>query len=220
MGYYSRTNLRCSRPELIASGSTLNKKYNSNIIGCNGDAIHFLTRKFFLHEDILKLSEDNPDVTFTAITWNASEYYEQIVYTIIYSNGKYEEIGSKPNYQVSYPQLSEEATTYCNEFIDKILDFVENYPPHDLIPQMGNEDHNPSSQFRDNGLEAYLKFTWENEDHRFNAENKHWYLFEINYESKDQENLKRLRTEKDMLKKLRKSDSGNSKDQEYDVLPF
>lgn len=220
MGYCYRTNLKCTKPELISPGSTFEQSTYSEIIKVVGDEFHYITRAGDIYDEILNLSKEHPDVVISARTWNVSEFFEQIEYKLIYSNGTCEEIGSEPRYQISYPNLSEEASTFCDEFADKIFDFVKKNPPYKLLHPNSSRDYHPASQYRDDRFEAYLKFKWENEDHRFTAENKHWYLIEIKYESKDQENLKRLRSENEMLKKQLHSGNGNSIDSEYDELPF
>lgn len=200
MGCYYRTNLRCTKPEIIASGSSFAQSTKSEIINTDENEIHYFTNNDVLHEELLDLSKEHPDVSFTAKTWCDSEYYAQIVWTLIYTNGSYEKVNREPRYLFSWSCTGAVDDSMIEEFRRRISQFLDRSAPHKLFPQKERENKCPSGQYYNDGLIAYVKFIWETEDYRFTAENKHGYLIKIKYESKDKENLKRLRIDNKILR--------------------
>lgn len=214
MSDYSRTNLTCTRPEIIASGCTFVQASDSELIGNKGNEMHFTTHGDNMHEELLKLSIEHPGESFSARTWNDSDYYYRIIYTVTYKNGHYQEINSEPGYVFCGPSLDSVDDSLSEEFQQKILCFLKEINPPKLFSQGSEEEEFPKGQYLKDGLRAYITFERETEDHRFIAENKHGYMIEIKYQSKDKENLKRLRLDNEILRKqLNESD-------DYDNFPF
>jgi hypothetical protein len=211
MGYSYRTNLRCTRPELIASGSTFAQSTYSEIIEKVEDEIHFITRAGDIHEDLKKLSKQHPDVSFTAKTWNDCDFYDRTIWTIVHKNGDYKQIDATPEYVFLGPGEPECDESLSEEMRNKVSHFLDEIKPHTLFSESGD-----SSQYYGDGLRAYFSFIWETEDHRFIAENKHGYMIQIKYESKDKENLERLR----VINKSLRAQLNRKDDEGYDGLPF
>ncbi len=213
MGYYFRTNLSCTNPELIESGSTFNQKTYSEIIGTNGNEIHYINWKATMYDEVIELSIQNPGEEFYISCWY-DDFYSSTKYTGVIKNGEYHETKVEPIYMFSYPSNLKVDSKLIDEFVQKItqyLDDVKYYKEDsDKIVYYNLPDNSPNK----NGLKSYITFTWETEDHRFIAENKHDQLIEIKYESKDKENLKRLKRENEILKEQVNDTS------EYPELPF
>jgi len=209
MGQYYRTNLRCSQPELIASGSSFERSSYSEIIDIVKDEFHYLTRAGDIHKDLQELSKQHPDVVFSARTWCDSDYYDRHIYTLVYNNGEYKDVDASPGYVFAGPSEADLDKALPEEMRNKLSQFLDEIKPHTLFSDSGD-----SSQYYRNGLQAYFSFIWETEDHRFTAENKHGYMIYINYESKDKENLERLRADNSSLRAQLDRKDG------YNDLPF
>lgn len=221
MADWTRTNLSCTNPEIISSGSTFQKNTKSKLLGSNDNIFHYLTERDSMHEEIIELSKVHPNQTFTATTWDDTAYYFRVLYTTVYHRGMHHEINMKPGYVFSYPcMLDEELKRRLIAHIKLYLERIEKT----TYNKYGEKDFDLISHKEDiDGFSSYLTITWENEDHRFIATNKCGYMFDIEYKSKDRENLQKLREklqlqkhEADACRKKSENDNDNS---EY-IFPF
>jgi hypothetical protein len=98
MGYRWRTNVQCTNPELIASGSTFNKKCKEFILSIESG----ISKYYCIGQDFnyapFQFSREHPLETFTGVTWNDSDYYDCIEFTLIINNGEYKQVKSEPHY--------------------------------------------------------------------------------------------------------------------------
>jgi len=221
MADWTRTNLSCTNPEIISSGSTFYKNTDSILLGSEDNVFHYLTDSSFMHEELIELSKIHPDQTFTATTWEDTEYYDRVIWRVIYHSGKWNEISKKPGYVFTYPINSDEELT--KKFMARINLYLERIERtrHNI---KGEKEFDLISHEKDNdGFSSYLTITWENQDHRFIATNKYGYMFEIEYQNKDKENLQKLKEKLNLLEleldAIRKAKENETDDSE-DFLPF
>ena len=211
MGYYYRTNLTCTDPDLIASGSTFNQKIiYYEIIGTKGSEIQYISRIGPLHDEVIKLSLQHPNEEFHITTWNNSEILFCKKYTGVIHNGEYKETQIEPRYVIVGPQIGQVDNSLVVQFREKLSKYLEKVKKGSKGSDNRIHYNIPDPNITFDGLKVIAKFIWETEDHRFIAENKHGYMIEIKYESKDKENLERLRLDnKILMEQINKKDDDN-----------
>jgi hypothetical protein len=170
MGYYTQTNVSCTNPEILSSGSTFNQKWGDFLMQSKNGVAYYYCRKEYLNDAIIELSKENPAVTFTGVTWNDSDYYDCIKYTLIIKNGKYKIVKYEPEYQYFFPIIEDDEykrlAERFREHIDlylKRLDIVNDDPvERELIDFLNDKEDNE-------GFKSYCTITWENDEHLFTA---------------------------------------------------
>ena len=77
MSYRVRTNVKCTNPDLIASGSTFNKKWEKFLLGIESGYTQYYCGGEYINDALFQLSMEYPHDTFTGVTWIA-----QIITTV------------------------------------------------------------------------------------------------------------------------------------------
>lgn len=186
MGYYSATNLSCTKPELIASGSTFNQNTTSELLEVKDGKAYYRTLKRSMFNEIYELSEMHPEETFTITWWWDDDYYKRVIWTEVFIDGKYKEMKVEPGY-VFIPKEDfrvDKALIY--RFHEVLLKYVKRI---DLIREDPEDgivfDRLNDQNFFDDDFRSHFQIIWENEDHKFVGTNKDTFDFEIEYEKKD-----------------------------------
>ena len=213
MGYTYRTNLSCTNPELLASGSTFNQTTKSEIIKIKGNEVHYHTYCDTMYDELLELSIKYPKEKFFITYWD-DDYYSCEQHSGVFSEGIYHETTIDPKYRFQYSKNTGADQNLVDEFIDKISKYLDakKYQKDHSDPMIYYQI--PNAEECHDGLKASVKYIWETEDHRFIGENIYYHVIEISYENKDKENLKRLKLENENLKHQLDDTIG------FDDLPF
>lgn len=140
------------------------------------------------------------------------DYYGYDIQTDQIISGVSECTKHRPGYV--FLHMSNVDSVPVKTFMDKISAYLDNFTSTfessvSKIPPIHD------NKMQEDGLQSYLTFAWETEDHRFTGINRYDYLIEISYENKDRENLEKLRNEVTILKKMLAE-----KDCSNDGLPF
>jgi hypothetical protein len=98
MSYRVRTNVKCTNPDLIASGSTFNKKWGKFLLVIESDFTQYYCGGDYFNDALFQLSLEYPLETFTGVTWNDSDYYDCMKFTLVIKNGKYKQVKREPCY--------------------------------------------------------------------------------------------------------------------------
>jgi hypothetical protein len=214
MGYDVRTNLSCSNPEVISSGSTFNQEWAKNLMEIDGGVFKYYSRGYYLHDNIAALSKQYPDETFTGITWNDSDIYDRIKYTLIYKNGECKQVNCEPgyvygvyndNYYEMPTDLFERFKKHLHRYIERIdivREDIEEGVVFDFLNNKPDED----------GFMSYYTIIWENDEHKFTATRRFTSQIAIKYEKKEPLPGRHLEKDKELVEA--------SHDDLYDDLPF
>ena len=163
-----------------------------------------------MYTEVEELSLLYPEEEFFITSWNDSDYYDRKRYTGVFINGDYEETKVEPEYTFFGPSEQNVDSTLINEFVQKMSKFIDKAISQKDDPSSVTNYLIPDNSQDKDGFKTYITFQWETEDHRFIAENKHGYMIEIQYESKDKENLERLRLDnKILMEQINKKDDDN-----------
>lgn len=188
MGYYSRTNLSCTKPELIASGSTFNQNTNSELLEVKDGEAYYRTLKTTMHHEVDELSKLHPEETFTLTLWWDEDYYHCIKCTGIFIEGIYKQIKLEPIYVFLGPEVGAVEDELINRFKDVVMKYVNRI---DLIrndPEEGPVFERLNDQnFFGEDFQSHFQIIWENRKHKFIGTNDFGHLIEIKYERKDPE---------------------------------
>lgn len=185
MGYYSCTKLSCSKPEIIASGSTFNQNTTSELLEVkDGKAIYRTWKRSMLNE-IYDLSELHPEETFTTTWWWDEDYYTRTFWTGVFINGKYKEVKVEPGYSFFQDTVRSVDEELINRFKDVLMKYVERInivredPEEGIVFDFLNEQN-----FFDDDFRSHFQIVWENKEHKFTGTNKIGLSFDIKYETK------------------------------------
>lgn len=185
MGYYSITNLSCTNPKILSSGSTYNQNTNSEFLGIENGKSHYRTWKSNMHQEILELSELHPDETFTETWWWDENYLKRILWTGVYFNGKYKELKMEPGYVFIEPSKGIVDDNLVKRFSEHVMLYVERINLIEEDPEKGTKFNFLSHEMDGDGFCSHISITWENADHKFTAINKVGYMINIEYEKKE-----------------------------------
>lgn len=188
MGYYSSTKLSCTRPELIASGSTFNQNTESELLEVKDGKALYRTWKSSMHNEIEELSRLYPEETFTITWWWNEDYFTRILWTGVFINGKYKEVKEEPGYSFFQNDVGSVDKELINRFQDVLMKYVERInivredPDEGTIFDIINDQN-----FFDDDFRSHFQIIWENKEHKFTGTNKDGFIFDIKYEMKDPE---------------------------------
>lgn len=183
---YSRTNLSCTRPELIASGSTFNQNTNSELLEVKDGKASYRTLNGTIHHEVDELSKLHPKETFTVTWWWDEDYYHRVICTGLFNDGKYKKVKFEPSYVFFGPTVGVVEDQLIDRFKDVIMKYVNRI---DIIrddPEEGTVfDRLNDQNFFDDDFQSHFQIIWENSEHKFIGTNDFGYLIEIKYERKD-----------------------------------
>lgn len=185
MGYNTQTNVICTNPCLIGSGSTFNQQWADCILEIKSGSTSYYCSKEYLNDAIIELSKKHPEETFTGVTWNDSDFETCIKYTLIIKNGEYEVVKMEPEYQVFFPVIEDnEYKRLSSRFRDHIalylkrLDILKNDPIDGYKIDILNDKKDSD------GFKSYFVIIWENGEHRFTATKRFISQVVVGYEKK------------------------------------
>ena len=189
MGYNTITKLLCTKPDLISSGSTFSQTTHSRLLGNNNGETEYLSKEYYIIDDIIELSKKYPNETFTGVTWNDSDFYNSVSDTIVYKNGHGKVIKVEPYYQFLYPVIDDEI---YNKLVERFIEEVRLYIKRIDIIKEDVDDPVDGTVFDflndiedDNGFKSYYTITWENDQHKFTATKRLTSNILIHYEKKE-----------------------------------
>jgi len=191
MGFYVGTKVSCTKPELLATGSTFNQEWLDSIERIEDGITFYHCWKKYFNYALAELSRINPEVTFSGCTWIDDDYYDAVDLTFILKNGFYDYVDKAPHYQILFPFIEdEEYISLKNRFqkhienylqrIDIIRKDSENGVVFDFLNDIEEQD----------GFSSYFTITWENEYHKFTATKRATSHVMVDYERKTPENAK------------------------------
>jgi hypothetical protein len=201
MGYYRGTRVSCTKPELLASGSTFNQKWADFIVSIMSGVTYYHCRKEYLNDAIVELSKQHPDVTFTGVTWTDDDFQDSVEFTSIIKNGKEEEVKIAPHYQILFPVIDDDEYNRLSiRFGDHIelylnrLDIIKDDPIEGQVIDILNDKKD------EEGFKSYITITWENDKHRFTATKRYTSQVIVDYHRKKPESNEHAGNEKDSIK--------------------
>lgn len=201
MGYYRVTRVSCTSPDLFVSGSTFNQEWSDCIVSIKNGVVEYYCRKDYLNDALIELSKQHPEVTFSAVTWNDSDYYDRIIYSIIIKNGVYEVVNREPEYQYFSPVIdNDEYNKLSRKFKDHVdiylkrIDIIRKDPIKGTIFDFLNDNED------NDGFRSYYTIVWENHGHKFIATKRFTSHVIVEYQKKNPDNDKLFDFEKDQLK--------------------
>jgi hypothetical protein len=185
MGYRFRTNVRCTNPGLIASGSTFNIKWGKFILGIRSGITQYYCGGDYLNSALLEFSRKNPQEVFTGVTWNDSDYYDCKKYTLIIKNGEYEQVKCEPFYVYGFRINDYEIPEGLFERFEKHLErYIERI---DIVHRDTNKgevfDFLNDKEDQD-GFRSFYTITWENDKHKFTATRRFTSQVMVDYQKK------------------------------------
>jgi hypothetical protein len=185
MGNRIGTKVKCTKPELLLSGSTFNNEWKDFLFNVKDGVTEYYCRNDYLNEAISDLSKKNPEVTFTGVTWIDDDYYDSIDYTYIVKNGDFNVVKEKPHYNFMYPPIENDVfKILLKKFIQHVIQYLERI---DVIYENPNEGlvfdflNDKTDQ---EGFRSYVTITWENQDHKFMATKRFTSFVSIDYQRK------------------------------------
>ncbi len=189
MGYYRGTKVKCTKPELLLTGSTFNKEWNDFIINVKDGITEYYCSKEYLNDAIIELSKQHPYETFTGVTWTDDDYEDAIEYTSLIKNGEVELVKIAPYYQIFFPEINdvdyhslkgrfkEQINLYLNR-IDLVNEGKDDESVFDILNDKKDEE----------GFKSYFTITWENDKHIFRATKRFTSMVVVDYQRKNPEN--------------------------------
>jgi hypothetical protein len=185
MGYYMQTNVSCTNPEILSSGSTFNQKWGNILMESKNGVAYYYCRKEYLNDAIVELSKQHPDVTFTGVTWRDDDFQDSVEFTSIIKNGKEEVVKIAPHYQILFPVIDDDEYNRLSiRFGDHIelylnrLDIIKDDPIEGQVIDILNDKKD------EEGFKSYITITWENDKHRFTATKRYTSQVMVGYEKK------------------------------------
>lgn len=202
MGYNRQTNVSCTNPALIDSGSTFNHEWKDSILKIENGVTYYNCRKEYLNDALFELSKEYPNETFTGVTWNDSDYDDCIKYTLIFKNGEYNVVKMEPEYQYLFPVIENEE---CNKLAERFKAHLEIYLKRiDIIkanPVEGTVFDFLNDKKDKDGFSSYYTIVWENDQHKFTATKRFTSLVIMDYQKKEPKLDKILELEEGQDKK-------------------
>lgn len=186
MGYRWCTNVQCTNPELIASGSTFNKKCKEFILTIESGTSKYYCIGQDFNDALFQFSREHPLETFTGVTWNDSLYYHCIEFTLIINNGEYKQVKSEPHY--TYALLSCNMDEIPKGLYKRFRDHFKCYSERiDIIHRdpINGEVFDFLNDKRDQeGFSSFYTIIWENEEHKFTGTKRCESFVEVTYQRK------------------------------------
>ncbi|MEX0981043.1 MAG: hypothetical protein WD577_07880, partial [Bacteroidales bacterium] len=185
--YYRGTKVKCTKPELLFTGSTFNNRWKDLILNVKDEVTEYYCRKEYLNCSLSELSKEHPEVIFSGTTWIADDYESAIDYTFILKDGSFEFIKRSPHYQILFPVIKDEEYNRLSiKFCEQIYQYLNRI---DLV----NEDADSTFDFLNDkedeeGFKSYFTITWENKDHKFIATKRHISFVAVDYQRKNKKN--------------------------------
>ena len=121
MEFLSNTKIRCSRPELVNSGSEFYRKWDGLIHSERDGMVVILSENYHLIEDLKRLSSENPEVTFTGITWSSVGLLENGTWIVVFQAGVEIDVKLEPFYHI--PKLAKQ--TDDKDFLELLPQFKQ-----------------------------------------------------------------------------------------------
>lgn len=191
MGNYIRTDLQCTNPELIASGSTFNHEWSYELMRIKNGITSYHCRKQYLNEAVKELSKLHPDETFTGKTWIDDNFEEFRKYTVIIKDGVESVVDVEPGYTyLSEPIDDEEYERLLEDFKIHLDAYLKRIDIFNKDSEDGFEYDFLNDRPDSNGFSSYYTINWENDVHKFVAIKRYLSLITIHYERKDGKALK------------------------------
>ena len=182
MGYYVRTDLKCTNPELISTGSTFNQEWSHELQEIKNGITSYCSRKQYLNDAVKELSKLHPAETFTGRTWIDDNFEEYRIYTAIIRNGIESIVDVEPGYTFLFPPIDDEE---YHGLIEGFKKHVDNYLKRiDLFhenSERGFEYDFLNDKVDDNGFKSYYTITWGNDKHIFTAKRRYPSLVIVDY---------------------------------------
>ena len=213
MGYYRGTKIKCSKPELLFTGSTFNSEWKDFIVGIESGVTFYHCRKNYFNNALAELSRSNPEVIFSGCTWIDDDYYDAIDYTFVLVNGTYEYVDMAPHYQILLPVINdEEYNSLANRFVKQIeiylqrIDIIRKDSENEVFFDFLNDKE------EQDGFVSYFTITWENDIHKFTATKRFTSHVIVDYQRKNPVEKEQTKIDKHL--------SDNNQDDSYESLPF
>ncbi|MEX0981353.1 MAG: hypothetical protein WD577_11135, partial [Bacteroidales bacterium] len=211
--YYRGTKVKCTKPELLFTGSTFNKEWKDFIVNIKDGTTEYYCRKEYLNDAIIELSKQHPEETFTGVTWTDDDYENAIEFTSIIKNGEEDVIKMAPHYQIFFPVIEdEEYNRLAIKFDEQIYSYLNRI---DLV----NEDKDDESDFDilndktdEEGFKSYFTITWENDKHIFRATKRYTSMVVVDYQRKNPIVKEEMKIDENI--------SGDVQNDIYENLPF
>ena len=213
MGYCWCTDVRCTNPDLISSGSTFNKKCEEFILSIESGTSKYYCIGQDFNDALFQYSREYPRETFTGVTWNDSDYYDCIKFTLVIKNGEYKQVKCEPCYLYGLRMngyeipkgLFERFKKHLKRYIERI-DLVHPDPIKGEVFDFLNDKEDQD------GFRLYYTITWENDKHKFTATKRFISFIMVEYQKKDSEQNKITHTDNGM--------TNCNQDESDDGLPF
>ena len=210
MGYYVRTDLKCTNPELISSGSTFNEEWSHELKEIKNGVTSYCCKKQYLNDAVKELSKSHPTETFTGRTWINDNILEYRIYTAIIKNGIESIVDVEPGYSFLFPPIDDEE---YQSLIEEFKKHVDNYLKRiDLFHKgsdQGFEYNFLNDKVDDNGFKSYYTITWGNDKHIFTATRRYPSLVMVDYQRKISKDAKKNGSGKRQLIPLAMKNNSN-----------
>jgi len=191
MGYYVRTDLQCTNPELISSGSTFYNEWSHELMGIENGITSYYCRKQYLNEAVKELSKLHPEETFTGKTWVDDNFEDFRKYTVIIKEGEESVVDMEPGYTyISEPIDDEDYERLIKDFKIHLDAYIKRIDIFNKDSEVGFEYDFLNDKPDSNGFSSYYTIVWENDVHKFVATKRFNSLITIHYERKDGKKLK------------------------------
>jgi len=213
MGYRLGTKVKCTKPELLISGSTFYNEWEDFLFEVKDGVTEYCCQKNYLNDALAELSRNNPEVTFSGCIWIDDDFENARDFTFILKNGIYDYIDMAPHYQILFPVIEDDE---YNSLKDRFVRQLEIYLKRiDVIRKDAEEevvfDFLNDKEGQD-GFVSYYTITWENDIHRFTATKRYTSQVIVDYQRKSP--YKKEET------KIEENHTYDNQDDMYDNLPF
>jgi hypothetical protein len=186
----NKTRISCTNPDLIGTGSDFVTDNKDQLIKYEENNVEFEHLGWEFHHQLMDYSMLHPEETFHMNVDEALNFFSSVDYTLELKDGDYERVDAKPNYYVMEQVDGSIDFVKRSIFTDKLLSFLEAFPPHKLLPQNNLTDDGLSPQCNYDGLEVFLTFKYDDLDFSVRATNESGYFISAKFHLKTDEEKK------------------------------
>ena len=183
MSHYSHTIIECTRPELIASGSTFVKESESMFHETIKSKSHFFTWRKTMDEEIASLSAGHPEETITSECHWDKDSPNSLIYKKEYKNGIQKLLGVEPEYFFCLPHNVKPDKKHIAIFKEHVLKYLTRL---DVVNKVAGEYEidRLDGQRDKHGYISNITITCENDKYIWSAEKNGSAYISVSVETK------------------------------------
>jgi hypothetical protein len=184
MSYYSHTILKCTKPDIIASGSTFVSETDSMFHETINGQSHFFTWRNTMDDEIVKLSTRHPEETLTTECHWDNESPNSLIYKNEFKNGIQKLLGVEPEYFFCRPVKEYPNKKHFEAFKDHVLKYLSRL---DVVKaaEGGYEIDRLDGEEDKYGYKSSVTITYENDHYIWSAKKNGSAYISITVNKKD-----------------------------------